>query len=48
MANQQELIDTNSEDNRKKIPQKLIPPLIPKNSMNTNLDKLKILINNYL
>jgi deoxyribodipyrimidine photolyase-related protein len=35
------------EDNRKKIPQKLIPPLIPKNSMYTNLDKLKILINNY-
>ena len=37
------------EDNRKKIPQKLIPPLIPKNSMNTNLDKLKILMAaNYL
>ena len=34
------------EDNRKKIPQKLITPLIPENSTNTKLDKLKILINN--
>ena len=34
------------EDNRKKIPQKLITPSIPKNSTNTKLDDLKILINN--